>query len=203
MRATAEAWGKTAVVCRSTPGFIVNRIARPFYGEALRALAEGAADAPTIDAIMRDAGGFRMGPLELIDLIGLDVNLAVSQSIHGAHFGDPRYTPSLIQREMVDAGRLGRKSGHGFYDHSPEAEPSAPQVAAAAPAPQRITVEGDLGLAGPLLERWRGRRDRDQPALGRGRDPDRRRQARAHRRPRRDLVERAASGAGDPVRPGF
>jgi 3-hydroxybutyryl-CoA dehydrogenase len=155
VRATAEAWGKTAVVCRSTPGFVVNRIARPFYGEALRALAEGAADAPTIDAIMRDAGGFRMGPLELIDLIGLDVNLAVSQSIHGAHFGDPRYTPSLIQREMVEAGRLGRKSGHGFYDHSPDTEPSAPQVAAAAPAPQRITVEGDFGIAGPLLERWR------------------------------------------------
>jgi 3-hydroxybutyryl-CoA dehydrogenase len=155
VRATAEAWGKTAVVCRSTPGFIVNRIARPFYGEALRALAEGAADPPTIDAIMRDAGSFRMGPLELIDLIGLDVNLAVSQSIHGAHFGDPRYTPSLIQREMVDAGRLGQKSGRGFYDHSPEAASSAPQVAASEPAPQRITVEGDLGIAGPLLERWR------------------------------------------------
>jgi 3-hydroxybutyryl-CoA dehydrogenase len=153
--ATAEAWGKTAVVCRSTPGFVVNRVARPFYGEALRALAEGAADVATIDAIMRDAGGFRMGPFELIDLIGLDVNLAVSQSIHDAHFGDPRYTPSLIQREMVAAGRLGRKSGLGFYDHSPEAATSAPQVAAATPAPQRITVEGDLGLAGPLLERWR------------------------------------------------
>ncbi|MGH6906121.1 MAG: 3-hydroxyacyl-CoA dehydrogenase PaaH [Geminicoccaceae bacterium] len=153
--ATAEAWGKTAVVCRSTPGFVVNRVARPFYGEALRALAEGAADVATIDAIMRDAGGFRMGPFELIDLIGLDVNLAVSQSIHDAHFGDPRYTPSLIQREMVAAGRLGRKSGLGFYDHSPEAATSASQVAAATPAPPLIMVEGDLGIAEPLLERWR------------------------------------------------
>jgi 3-hydroxybutyryl-CoA dehydrogenase len=153
--ATANIWGKTAVVCRSTPGFIVNRIARPFYGEALRALAEGAADAPTIDALMRDAGGFRMGPFELIDLIGLDVNLAVSQSIHDAHFGDPRYTPSPIQREMVEAGRLGRKSGRGFYDHAPETEPPAPKVAAPEPPPHLITIEGDLGVAEPLLERWR------------------------------------------------
>jgi len=155
VRATAEAWGKTAVVCRSTPGFVVNRIARPFYGEALRALAEGATDAPTIDAIMREAGGFRMGPFELIDLIGLDVNLAVSQSIHAAFFGDPRYTPSLLQREMVEAGRLGRKTGRGFYDHSPEAGSLAPKIAASAPPPRRITVEGDLGIAAPLLERWR------------------------------------------------
>ena len=155
VRATAEAWGKTAVVCRSTPGFIVNRIARPFYGEALRALAEGAGDAPTIDAIMRDAGGFRMGPFELIDLIGLDVNLAVSRSIHAAYFGDPRYTPSLIQNQMVEAGRLGRKCGRGFYDHAPDAERPRPRTAAPGPAPRLITVEGDLGLAEPLLERWR------------------------------------------------
>ena len=154
-RATAEAWGKTAVVCRSTPGFLVNRIARPFYGESLRALGEGAADVPTIDAVMREAGGFRMGPFELIDLIGLDVNLAVSESIHRAFFGDPRYTPSLIQREMVAAGRLGRKTGRGFYDHAPSAEPPAPQTAAAKPPPPLITVEGDLGVAAPLLERWR------------------------------------------------
>jgi 3-hydroxybutyryl-CoA dehydrogenase len=153
--ATARAWGKTAVECRSTPGFVVNRIARPFYGEALRALAEGAADAATIDAIMRDAGGFRMGPFELIDLIGLDVNLAVSQSIHAAYFGDPRYTPSLIQKEMVEAGRLGRKRGHGFYDHSPEAARAEPRVAASAPPPRRITVEGELGIAEPLIERCR------------------------------------------------
>jgi 3-hydroxybutyryl-CoA dehydrogenase len=154
-RATAEAWGKTAVVCRSTPGFVVNRIARPFYGEALRALAESAADAPTIDAVMREAGGFRMGPLELIDLIGLDVNLAVSSSIHAAFFGDPRYTPSPIQREMVEAGRLGQKTGRGFYDHAPRAPSPAPKTAAAQAPPPLITVEGDLGIAAPLLERWR------------------------------------------------
>lgn len=153
--ATAKAWGKTAVVCRSTPGFVVNRVARPFYGEALRALAEGAADVATIDAIMRDAGGFRMGPFELIDLIGLDVNLAVSQSIHAAHFGDPRYSPSLIQTEMVEAGRLGRKSGHGFYDHARGAARSEPDAAAPAPPPDRIAIEGDLGIATPLIERWR------------------------------------------------
>jgi 3-hydroxybutyryl-CoA dehydrogenase len=155
VRATAAAWGKTPVVCRSTPGFIVNRIARPFYGEALRALAEGAADVATIDAVMRAAGGFRMGPFELIDLIGLDVNLAVSRSIHGAYAGDPRYTPSLLQGELVEAGRLGQKSGRGFYDHAPDAERPEPQLAAPAAPPRLIVVEGDLGLAAPLIERWR------------------------------------------------
>jgi 3-hydroxybutyryl-CoA dehydrogenase len=155
VRATAAAWGKTPVLCRSTPGFIVNRVARPFYGEALRALAEGAADVATIDAVMRDAGGFRMGPFELIDLIGLDVNLAVSRSIHAAFSGDPRYTPSLVQEELVDAGHLGRKCGRGFYDHGPDAERPKPRTAEPAPAPKLIVVEGDLGLAEPLLERVR------------------------------------------------
>jgi 3-hydroxybutyryl-CoA dehydrogenase len=155
VRATAAAWGKTPVVCRSTPGFIVNRVARPFYGEALRALAEGASDVTTIDAVMRAAGGFRMGPFELIDLIGLDVNLAVSRSIHAAYSSDPRYAPSLLQQELVEAGRLGQKCGRGFYDHARQAERPEPQVAAPAPAPKLIVVEGDLGLAEPLIERWR------------------------------------------------
>jgi 3-hydroxybutyryl-CoA dehydrogenase len=155
VRATATAWGKTPVVCRSTPGFIVNRVARPFYGEALRALAEGAADIATVDAVMRGAGGFRMGPFELIDLIGLDVNLAVSRSIHAAYSGDPRYTPSLLQQELVEAGRLGQKSGRGFYDHDADAEHPEPRTAPRARPPTRIVVEGDLGPAEPLIERWR------------------------------------------------
>jgi 3-hydroxybutyryl-CoA dehydrogenase len=155
VRATAEAWGKTAVVCRSTPGFIVNRVARPFYGEGLRALAEGAADVATIDAVMRAAGGFRMGPFELIDLIGLDVNLATSRSIHAAFAADPRYAPSLLLQELVEAGRLGRKAGRGFYDHGAETGRLQPQLAAAAQPPQLIVVEGELGPAEPLVERWR------------------------------------------------
>jgi 3-hydroxybutyryl-CoA dehydrogenase len=104
---------------------------------------------------MRDAGGFRMGPFELIDLIGLDVNLAVSRSIHGAFSGDPRYTPSLLQQELVSAGRLGQKSGRGFYDHAPQAERPEPRTAAPAPPPKLIVVEGDLGPAEPLVERFR------------------------------------------------
>ncbi len=153
--ATAEAWGKTAVEVRSTPGFIVNRVARPFYGEALRALAEGAADVATIDAVMREAGGFRMGPFELMDLIGLDVNLAVSRQVHEAYHYDPRYTPSLLQRELVEAGRLGRKAGRGFYDHAPGAGAPAPQTAPPAPAPKSIVVEGKLGIAEALLPRFK------------------------------------------------
>jgi 3-hydroxybutyryl-CoA dehydrogenase len=113
--ATAASWGKTPVHVKSTPGFIVNRVARPYYGEALRLLSEDAATPASIDAILRESGGFRMGPFELMDLIGHDVNFAVTKSIFEAYFGDRRYTPSLIQQEMVEAGFLGRKSGRGFY----------------------------------------------------------------------------------------
>ena len=156
VRATAAAWGKTPVVCRSTPGFIVNRVARPFYGEALRALAEGAADIATVDAVMRGAGGFRMGPFELIDLIGLDVNLAVSRSIHAAYSGDPRYTPSLLQQELVEAGRSRAEERPWFLRPWPPT-PRVPSRAPRRPSapPTRIVVEGDLGPAEPLLERWR------------------------------------------------
>ena len=110
-------WGKSPVVAKDTPGFIVNRVARPFYGEALRMVEEGIADAPTIDAAMRNAG-FRMGPFELMDLIGNDVNYAVSCSVFSSFYHDPRYRPSLIQKQHVDAGWYGRKSGRGYYDYN-------------------------------------------------------------------------------------
>ena len=118
--ATAAAWGKTPVHAKSTPGFIVNRVARPYYAEALRLAQEGAADYATIDAVMREAGGFRMGPFELMDMIGHDVNFAVTRSVWNAFYNDARFTPSLIQQELVDAGFLGRKSGRGFYDYRGE-----------------------------------------------------------------------------------
>lgn len=111
--------GKTPVVCKDTPAFIVNRVARPFYGEALRLLGENAADVWTIDELMRSLG-FRMGPFELMDLVGIDVGFAVAQSVYHAFFEDPRYRPHPIQRRMVEAGALGRKTKRGFYEYPGE-----------------------------------------------------------------------------------
>ena len=150
---TARAWGKLPVHCRSTPGFIVNRCARPFYGEALRLLGERASDAATLDATMREAGGFRMGPFELMDLIGIDVNFAVTKSLHAAHFGDPRYQPSLLQQELIEAGNLGRKTGRGFFDYSPGVARPAARSEPSSAAPTRIRIEGDLGPAEDLVAR--------------------------------------------------
>ncbi|NMG45662.1 3-hydroxyacyl-CoA dehydrogenase PaaC [Aromatoleum toluvorans] len=150
---TAKAWGKVPVHATSTPGFIVNRVARPYYAEALRVLGERAADPATLDAALRDGCGFPMGPFELMDLIGHDVNFAVTRSVFDAYFGDKRFTPSLIQQELVAAGRLGRKSGRGFYDYAEGASPPAPQSEAPQQGEAAVTVVGDLGPATPLIAR--------------------------------------------------
>jgi len=114
-------WGKSPVIAKDTPGFIVNRVARPFYGEALRILDEGIADVHTIDAAMRESG-FRMGPFQLTDLIGHDVNYSVTESVFKSFYYDPRYMPSITQLKLVEAGWLGRKSGRGFYNYNSENE---------------------------------------------------------------------------------
>ncbi len=151
--ATAAAWGKTPVHTRSTPGFIVNRVARPYYGEAMRIATEGAADVATIDAVMREAGGFKMGPFELTDMIGHDVNFAVSRSVWNAYYNDPRFQPSLIQQELVDAGFFGRKSGRGFYDYREGAERPAPKTCVAQPAPADIVLHGRTAAVEAIADR--------------------------------------------------
>ncbi len=118
-----KAWNKVPVIAKSTPGFIVNRVARPYYAEAFRALQENATTPAQLDFIMRECGRFAMGPCELTDLIGQDVNQSVTQSVYHEFFYEPRYRPSLIQKELVDAGCYGRKSGQGFYDYR-EAKPT-------------------------------------------------------------------------------
>lgn len=123
-----KSWGKTTVIAKDTPGFIVNRVARPFYSEAIKMLEEGFADAPTIDWAMKTIGGFRMGPFELTDLIGHDVNFVVTETVWKEMFYDPRYKPSITQKRLVEAKCYGRKSGQGFYSYAEGAEKPAPQT---------------------------------------------------------------------------
>jgi 3-hydroxybutyryl-CoA dehydrogenase len=115
-----QSWGKITVLAMDTPGFIVNRIARPFYGEAIRMVEEGLATIDEVDKSMKELGGFKMGPFELMDFIGHDVNFRVTESVFREFWFDPRYKPSFLQKRLFEAGRLGRKSGKGFYEYDNE-----------------------------------------------------------------------------------
>lgn len=117
-RSLINSWGKVTVLCKDTPGFIVNRVARPFYGEALRIYEEGIADFATIDWAMTELGGFRMGPFTLMDYIGNDVNYTVTETVFTAFYFDPRYKPSFTQKRHAEARYLGRKSGRGYFDYA-------------------------------------------------------------------------------------
>ena len=121
MKGTIQSWGKVPVFAKDTPGFIVNRIARPFYGEAIRILEEDLANVPTIDWAMKELGGFKMGPFELMDFIGNDINYEVTATVFKEFFFDPRYKPSFTQKRMVEANRLGRKTGMGYYNYGEDA----------------------------------------------------------------------------------
>lgn len=132
-------WQKTVAVAKDTPGFIVNRVARPFYGEALRMYEEGLADFATIDWAMKSIGGFRMGPFELMDFIGNDVNYTVTETVFEAFYYDPRYKPSFTQKRMAEAGFLGRKSGKGYYNYGEN--------------PKNLEPNEDVALAQKLFDR--------------------------------------------------
>lgn len=134
---TISDWKKTVAVAKDTPGFIVNRVARPFYSESLRIYEEGVADFATIDWALKTLGGFRMGPFELMDFIGHDVNYVVTETVFTAFYFDPKFKPSFTQKRLVEAGFLGRKSGRGFYNYSQEL-----------PAPKE-----DAALAKTIFER--------------------------------------------------
>lgn len=114
---TCKKMGKVPVICKDTPAFIVNRVARAFYGESLKIMGEESLQPVEIDIIMKEEGGFAMGPFELMDLIGIDINLSVTKSVYEAFFFDQKYKPSPIQQKMVDSGLLGRKTGQGFYKY--------------------------------------------------------------------------------------
>ncbi|GEN75178.1 3-hydroxyacyl-CoA dehydrogenase NAD-binding domain-containing protein [Chryseobacterium hagamense] len=120
-------WGKTPVIAKDIPGFIVNRIARPYYGEALRMVEENIATVEQVDDAMKTIGNFKMGPFELMDLIGVDVNFSVTKTVYNEYFYDPKYKPSLLQQRMSEAKLHGRKTGKGFYDYAEGAVKAEPQ----------------------------------------------------------------------------
>ena len=153
LHAMSKAWGKTSVDAPNTPGFIVNRVARPYYAEGLRLLAERVAPAPAIDKLMREAGGFAMGPFELMDLIGLDVNLSVTESVFQATAFDARYAPHVIQQELVRSGRFGRKTGRGFYPYGKDVAAPVVATVAASDSGGALEVAPNVGLLGPLVQR--------------------------------------------------
>jgi len=155
LHALSKAWGKASVDAPNAPGFIVNRVARPYYAEALRLRAERIADIAAIDRLLRDAGSFAMGPFELMDLIGLDVNLAVTESVFQATAFDTRYAPHGIQQELVRAGRFGRKSGRGFYVYGNGNEKPVAPVVPPAPSAKGLRVAREMGLLAPWVERLR------------------------------------------------
>ena len=139
-----KSWKKVPVIAKDTPGFIVNRVARPFYGESIRIYEEGIADFATIDAAMKEVGGFRMGPFELMDLIGNDINYTVTETVWKQFFNDPKYKPSLTQKRLVEAGHFGKKSGKGYYDYS------------SPPAPRRGESESPTRASSPPLGELEG-----------------------------------------------
>jgi 3-hydroxybutyryl-CoA dehydrogenase len=148
--ATVKAWGKTPIQVKDSPGFVVNKGARPFYGEPLKFIEEGGSDFETADALIKSLG-FRMGPLELIDLVGLDINLAASRTTWNAYHAEPRYRPSPLVEERVAAGRLGRKSGGGFFSYPTTLE-AVPKTMGTSKRPQEVVVHGDIGPANPLFQ---------------------------------------------------
>jgi 3-hydroxybutyryl-CoA dehydrogenase len=159
--------GKTPVQARDTPGFIVNRVARPFYAEALRMLGENILPVEEIDRLVKLAG-FRMGPFELMDLIGIDVNFAVTESVYAAFFGEPRYRPHPIQRRLVESGMIGRKAGRGFYLYQ-DGKPAGPNPLLAVDRTYATALP--LGLLPDSLERelasWLNAAGADEAILGR------------------------------------
>lgn len=125
-KSLVDSWGKTTVITKDTPGFIVNRVARPYYSEALRIYEEGIADMPTIDWAMKEIGGFKMGPFELMDMIGHDVNYVVTETVWKQFYYDPKFKPALSQKRLLEANFLGRKTGRGFYNYAADAPVNEP-----------------------------------------------------------------------------